>query len=358
MKLQKRRAFIINFLYFLILTALVLLLVKYILPLFAPFLIAFLIAYFVRKPAYFLSERLHLNYKLAVSLFLLLFYGSIGLLLTLSGIKLLTAIRDFTIELPAVYTAYIQPILTDLFDTIEQSVFPIDASLVSSLEELEGQLIQSVGNIVSRLSLSAMSSVSGLASSLPGTFIRILITVISSFFIAMDYDLLLRFCLKQFSTETRAFFWHIKEYVVGTLLVCIRSYVIIMSLTFVELSIGLSLCGISNALLIAAMISVFDILPVLGCGGIMIPWTIIAALQGNYPLAIKLLIVYLVITVIRNILEPKIVGSQIGLHPIVTLIGIFVGAQLFGVIGLFAFPIIFSLLRHLNETGVIHLFKT
>ncbi len=130
-----------------------------------------------------------------------------------------------------------------------------------------------------------------------------------------------------------------------------------MSITFIELSIGLSILRIENSIIIAFLISIFDILPVLGTGGIMIPWTIITALQGNIPMAFALLVVYLVVTIIRNIIEPKIVGSQIGLHPVVTLISMFVGAQLFGVIGLFGFPITLSLLRHLNDTGAIKLFK-
>ena len=75
-------------------------------------------------------------------------------------------------------------------------------------------------------------------------------------------------------------------------------------------------------------------------------------------LTLGLLAVYLVITVVRNIIEPKIVGSQIGLHPVVTLVSMFVGAQLLGVLGLFGFPIGLSLLRYLNETGSIRLFKT
>ena len=116
--------------------------------------------------------------------------------------------------------------------------------------------------------------------------------------------------------------------------------------------------GVNRSLLIAFLISVFDVLPVLGTGGIMIPWTILTALQGNYPLSAGLLTVYLIITVIRNIIEPKIVGSQIGLHPVVTLSSMFVGAQLFGVLGLFGFPIGLSLLRHLNDNGTLRVYKT
>jgi len=71
---------------------------------------------------------------------------------------------------------------------------------------------------------------------------------------------------------------------------------------------------------------------------------------------LQLLIIYLVITVIRNIIEPKIVGSQLGLHPVVTLASMFAGVQLFGVIGLFGFPIILSLIKHLHKNGTINLF--
>lgn len=89
----------------------------------------------------------------------------------------------------------------------------------------------------------------------------------------------------------------------------------------------------------------------------MIPWVVISAFCGDFTLALGLLLVYVAITVIRNIIEPKIVGSQIGLHPVVTLCSMFIGVQLFGVIGLFGFPIGLSLLRYLNENQTIHLYK-
>ena len=205
--------------------------------------------------------------------------------------------------------------------------------------------------------MSAMGTISGVASSLPGLFIKLLLMIISTFFIAADYELLTGFFLKQLDGKSKQIFLQVKKYVVGTLFVCIRSYALIMTITFIELSVGLSIIGVKNSILIAFLISVFDILPVLGTGGIMIPWTIIAALTGDYSLSIGLLIVYLIITVIRNIIEPKIVGSQIGLHPVVTLASMFVGVQLLGVVGLFGFPISLSLLRHLNDNGTIHLFK-
>lgn len=173
----------------------------------------------------------------------------------------------------------------------------------------------------------------------------------------IDYKKIITFLLHQLKDKHQKLMIEIKNYVVNTLFKCILSYALIMGITFLELSIGLSIIGIEKAILTAFIISIFDILPVLGTGGIMIPWTIIAAFQRNYLLALGLLIMYIVITVVRNILEPKIVGSQVGLHPLVTLISLFVGVQLFGVLGLFGLPITLSLLKNLNDKGTIHILK-
>lgn len=323
----------------------------------SPFVIAFVIAYLLKRPVIFLSRKLHLPRKPAAVLLVLVFYSTIGLLISLLGIRAFSTTRDLVMNLPQIYAAHVEPVLTDIFRNVEQGLKKMDPSLVSTLEDLFNQFIQSIGQMVSSLSMSAMGTISGVASSLPGLFIKLLLMIISTFFIAADYELLTGFFLKQLDGKSKQIFLQVKKYVVGTLFVCIRSYALIMTITFIELSIGLSIIGVKNSILIAFLISVFDVLPVLGTGGIMIPWTVIAALTGDYSLSIGLLIVYLIITVIRNIIEPKIVGSQIGLHPVVTLASMFVGVQLLGVVGLFGFPISLSLLRHLNDNGTIHLFK-
>ena len=89
----------------------------------------------------------------------------------------------------------------------------------------------------------------------------------------------------------------------------------------------------------------------------MIPWAVFMLVYGNYPLALELFLIYVIITVIRNIIEPKIIGGQLGLHPVVTLICMFVGVEFFGVIGLFGLPILLSLILHLNAHGAIKVIK-
>ena len=354
---EKRKKFIINFIYVTIILFLIFMVIKYGLGLITPFILAFLIAYIIKRPARFISKKIKIPYKFVAFLLVLIFYSTVGLLISIVGIKLVSKVLELIYSLPSLYYLKIEPFLVLTFDNIEEIVLHMDPALVSTLNDIFTQVTKTLGQLISNISMKAVSFISGYASSLPGLFIKILLMIISTFFIAIDYDVLTGFVYRQFSTKMKNLIISIKEYVVGTLFVCIRSYALIMCITFIELSIGLSILKIENSILIAFVISIFDILPVLGTGGVMIPWTIITAIQRNVPLAISLLIVYIVITIIRNIIEPKIVGSQLGLHPVVTLISMFVGAQLFGVIGLFGFPITLSLLHHLNDTGAVKLFK-
>jgi len=354
---RKKIRFITNLLFIGLIALLVFVTLEYVLGLVSPFLFALIIAYIIRRPALFISKLTRIPYKPMAFFLVLLFYCTIGLLITLAGVKLLSTVADFVSNLSSHYTNQIVPGLSSFFGEIEEAVSRMDPTLIPVLNDLFTQLIQSIGELVSSFSVKTVAVVSGYASSLPGVFIRLLLMVIATFFIAVDYDVLTGFVGRQFSGKVRDLLTDIKEYVVGTLFVCIRSYALIMSITFVELSIGFTIIGISRPILVALLIAMFDILPVFGTGGIMVPWVVISLIRGNFTLALGLLIIYLTVTVIRNIIEPKIVGSQIGLHPVVTLVSLFVGAQLFGIIGLFGFPITLSLLRHLNEKGTIHLFN-
>ena len=89
----------------------------------------------------------------------------------------------------------------------------------------------------------------------------------------------------------------------------------------------------------------------------MIPWSIIALLYGNYTIGIGVAVLYIIITIIRNIIEPKLVGQQVGLHPVVTLISMFVGLHFLGFIGMLGLPITIALLRYLNDKGIVEIFK-
>ena len=359
MSTEKKKKFIVDVAYLALVLALGYLALKYALPLLMPFVLAFLIAYVLRRPIRFLSRVLHVPKGLVAVLLVVLTYGVIGLLLALAGIRITATITSLVQQIPSFYSRYILPELTELFIWLEELLSKLDPSLMSALQDLQSQLLNMLGQLVSSLSgllLGGVSLATAFATSLPGFLIRLLLMIISTFFIASDYEKIVRFCLGCLHGDTRKVVLQIKAYVVGTLFVCIRSYALIMCITFVELSIGLTIIGVNRAILVALLIAIFDILPVLGTGGIMIPWVILSALGGELPRALALLVLYVIITVIRNIIEPRIVGAQIGLHPVLTLMSMFVGNHLFGIVGLFGLPILLSLLRYLNDTGTISLF--
>lgn len=90
----------------------------------------------------------------------------------------------------------------------------------------------------------------------------------------------------------------------------------------------------------------------------MLPWILISFLNNQVKTGVGLLILYLVITVIRNIIEPKIVGKQIGLHPLLMLMCMYLGARLFGFLGIFILPILILIVQNLNDTGIIHIYNS
>jgi len=356
-KYARKWNFIVSTVYVLLIGLIAYVCFKYVIDLISPFIFAFLIAYLLKRPAKKISAALKAPPKLVSFLLVLFFYSTVGILVALLGLKLTSMVVNLISTMPAIFENQLGPFLSDTFSGIEKAVYRLDPALVDAMNQGFDQFLSTLGENITRISLSLVASLTGIASSLPAFLIRILLMVISTFFIAMDIDMITDFVLRQFSETGRDMLHRIKNYMLNTLLVVIRSYALIMSITFVELSIGLSLIGISNALLIALITAMFDILPVLGTGGIMVPWVIITAFQGHYQTAFGLLAVYVFVTIMRNILEPKIVGGQLGLHPVVTLTSMFVGANLIGIAGLFGFPITLSLLKHLSDTGAIKLFK-
>ena len=163
--------------------------------------------------------------------------------------------------------------------------------------------------------------------------------------------------MAQCSPKVKNLIYDIKDYTVNTLFKIIFAYAKIMSITFVELSIGFIILGIDSPFLVALLISIFDVLPVLGTGGIMVPWVLYLLINGQINLAIGLLILYIIVTVIRNIIEPKIVGDQIGVHPLLMLIGMYAGVKIFGMFGLILFPVVLIIIKNLNDSEKIHLYK-
>ncbi len=349
MNIDKEKAFIIHVIYVVMILGLVYIVIKYFLPMLMPFVIGLLIAVVFRKLIDLIEAKLHIKRTFVSIFILIIFYGILVLLFSFIGVKIFTFLKDLFGRLPNLYEDTIQPALDKAGDNLMLQ-FP---QIRPYVEDLNNTTFAFVKNASS----SVIGMITGVAGGLPTLLIKLIFTIVSSFFFTIDYYRISNFVMKQFKGERREMLLKLKDNGIGTLGKFIRAYTTIISITFIELSVGLWIIGIPNPALYGALIAIIDVLPILGTGLILLPWAGIALILGNTKVGIGMLILYVVITVVRQTIEPKIVGQQIGLHPILTLLLMFVGAQLMGVLGLLLLPVIATILKKLNDEGTIQLFR-
>ena len=342
MELQKKKDFLIRLLYAAVILAIAIYICRRAVIVLLPFVIALLVSLILRPVVRFLHEKCRVQKTIASVCIVLLFYGAVGVLVVLLGIRLVTGVRDLVLQLPAFYNTRIEPLLSGFAAWVQQFATRFDPAAATILGDLLKGAGSSIESAITSFSMSALRTISGYAISAPGILIDILITIIATVFITMDYPLLKRFLLCPVGRTLGRY---------------VRCYALILLITFAELALGLSSIGIRGAPVIALLIACFDILPVVGSGTVLIPWAILAAVGGDYRIAASVGVLYIIVTVIRNIIEPKIIGDHVGLHPIATLVSMVVGVYVFGGIGLLGLPVTLALCKSLNDAGVIHIFR-
>jgi sporulation integral membrane protein YtvI len=120
----------------------------------------------------------------------------------------------------------------------------------------------------------------------------------------------------------------------------IKAYLLIMLMTFLEAFVGLSILRVNYAFIIAIIIAIVDVLHILGTGTVLIPWALFAFFSSDIRLGVGLLVLYGVTLIVRQLVEPKIVGSTLGIHPLLTLASVYIGLELIGFVGIFAGPMV------------------
>jgi len=357
MSYDKKKQFIVNILFYAIITAIFVFAVKYALRWIMPFVVAFIVSAIINPFALKVAKDFRVSKKFAACFSAFLFYA-IGIgIIVLAGFGIYTALRRLFFDLPQIYTESFEPALASAVTFMQSTIAAFDPSVSVAFEELTENFLANAGSLISGISVKALSWLSSYITAVPFFVAAVLISVVATFFIASDYDNIKAFIGRQIPEKWHLLLIDIKEYSLKTVSKYFKSYALIMTITFCELSIALWLLGVNNFAVIALIIAVFDIIPVCGSGGVLIPWSVFSLVQGRFAFGIGMLIVYAIITVIRQIIEPKIVGDQVGLPPVVTLMAMFLGVRFMGVFGLFAFPIALVILKNLNDRGRIRLFK-
>ncbi len=348
---SKRRRFLINLLYWAAILAIVYLCFRYLLKLLMPFVIAMLVAWLLRPICRWYRKK-NLRGQLYTALVVatvLLFYLIIGGLVILILINVGANIAQRLSGLPALYTQTIEPGLSGLYASAEELVSRIDPRLEAVVNRVMPELISSLGSAVSRFSVTAVTRLTSLATSIPSALLSAAICIISTIFMATTFESIIRFMKKNLPEKVTETAGYVVKSFRNVIMKYGISYLIIMLMTFGEIAVGLLIIGKPRALLIAALIAIFDIFPIVGAGLILLPWTVITFIQGKVLQGIGMAILYVVIIIVRQIMEPRIVGRQVGLPPLITLACMFVGTSLFGGLGLFGLPILAAILTNLND---------
>ena len=356
--LQKTLYFLFRTLLFVLGLFLVLKLLKYL----APFIVAFLLANALEPVVRFLEKRIRLPRKLGAVFALLVVLGAIGTLLGMLGARLAVEIRNVYTTLSG-SSGDFSSFLRRIVSQAQSFYFRLPDEVTSAIDSTADALGESVRTLLGRFAQNTLA----FTISIPEAVVFVLVTILAAYFMISDRKRILaafeRWVPQNWLRGTRRMLLGVFKALFGWL----RAQGIIICITFTVILSGLLLSGVENPLVIALATAIIDALPVFGAGFVLIPWSIFSLIGGNVKLGIFLLLLDGTILILRHLIEPRIVGRQIGIHPLLTLIGMYLGLQWIGVLGMIAGPICMVVLKAILE-GVLkmepvqafvrHLFRT
>ncbi len=351
----KKISFIINIVYIILIIFVIYMILKYAFALFLPFLAALLIS-FISEPAItLLTDRLKIKRSISsvicITFLVLILIGVMALL----SVTVMSKLKELYDSMPE----YIEQ-LTAYFNNLK---LKSNYNIISPFERITLTIFEYIKNIdmITLFSGSfgsfAINSFSGIVTSIPYILMTLIITFVSAVFISISFKDIKKFIILQFSEKHKNLILESKRSLSGIFKKYVKSYAALMLITFSELTLFFIIFDIRPAASVALIIAAVDILQVLGLGTVMLPWSLICLVSGDSTKGLILLSIYAVITVVRQIIEPKIIGENIGLHPVVTLIAIYIGLKILGVLGMFITPILIMLIRDLQKKGLIHVWR-
>ncbi|MBQ6816711.1 MAG: AI-2E family transporter [Clostridia bacterium] len=326
---------LINISYFAVIFLITFLVYKYLLVFLLPVIIAVLMGYSVQKSAFIISKKINSRSQvwapiLVIAVYLLLLALIVGILFLIYA------------KIPYIFNTvldtlkHIASLINNMFYKISNNQTNLPQSVVDVILNLPKNFTD---NIISYLTNSATTLISYFAKNVPSFFFSFIITVIMSLYFAKDYNVVKKFVFSLIPHEKIMATKRVKNLLFLRVFKMLKGYLILSGITFLELFLAFLVLKIKNAFIYAVIISLIDALPVLGTGLVLLPWGIVNMLSGNIVMGVKIVIVYLIVAVVRNILEPKIIGQKMGIPPLLSLLIIFLGIRLFSFLGMIVFYI-------------------
>lgn len=344
----------------LILALAALLLLVFLLPkllvYFMPFVIGWVIALIAGPLVKFFEEKLKIRRKAGTAFVIIAVIAGVIVLGYLLVAKLIQELIGLTLSLPQLW----QSLEADMRDigrnwAVFYTRLPEDVQ--NGIVAIGTGVEKAISNFVGGIGTPTMNAVGNFAKNLPTVIIGIIMTVLSAYFFIAEKDYV-QDCARQYIPKTIREKWNI---ILGSMKTAIGGYFKaqfkIECWIYLLLLIGLLFLNINYAFLIAFGIAILDLLPFFGTGTVMVPWAIVKFLSGDYQMMLGLLIIWGVGQLVRQIIQPKIVGDSMGVAPIPTLFLLFLGYKVAGVIGMIIAVPIGIIIVNMNRAGAFDTVK-
>jgi len=313
----------------------------------APFLLALVAAIFLEPLTELLMKRVRMN-RLAAStisstLFTIILLGLMGLI----GMKLVSELSNFFKKLPAILedaTVYVRGLLEDLQRYSNNGAAPLPDQLEDWLSNLTSALGQ--------LSLKISNVLVGFAAGVPDFFIFFIVFLVAVYLFTLSLPAMKSSFLSLFEDKSKLQVEEVLESLRKSVFGFLRAQLLLSVVTYIICFIGLLIIDTGYPLAIALLIVVVDILPVLGTGSVLVPWAIYQLAVGDVFTGVGLLLLFIVITVVRRVIEPKILGDAVGIGALSALISLYVGFELVGIVGVFLGPIVVIVFMAMRKAGL------
>lgn len=298
---------------------------------FIPFVVGWIIAAIAAPLVNWLEKRLKIVKKLGSALIVIIVLAVIVLLLYFGISRLASEISSLISNFPEMY-AQLEEGLRQIGDTLSGIFERLPEGIQSGWTAMVKNLDQYMGNLMSNISEPTVTAAGNIAKQVPYYLISFVVAVLSAYFFIVQREEVLHW-MKKVAPEAiqkrMTLVVDNLQYAVGGYF---KAQFKIMMIVFLILLIGLGMLGTGYFVLVAFLIAFLDFLPFFGTGTAMIPWALYKFFMGDYKMTVALVIIYVITQAVHQLLQPKLVGDSVGLNPLVTLILLYIGYRIGGII--------------------------
>ena len=338
----------------LLLAVVIILVCIYIVPkiiiLFMPFIVGWFLASLANPLVRFFEEKMKIKRKAGSVLVIIFVISGICFFVYVAGNRLLREFVGLLRIMPGMwqdirieFVAFTQK-WSNVIDTLPQEV-------VETAENLGEMIGTHMGVLVGELGMPSADSVGAFAENIPGVIIAVIMCLLSSYFFVAEKNYVSNILRRIIPDTWKKRCILLKQTTIDVMAGYVKAQLKIEIWIYVLMVVGFLFLKIRYSYLVAIPVAILDMLPVLGTGVILIPWAIFKLLSGEYVFGIGLCVIWVIGMLVRQIIQPKIVGEVLGMEPIPTLVLLYVGYKLAGVVGMIVAVPFGILVLAMNEAG-------